>query len=604
MAFSGAKLVALCCFFVHFVISADSLLIHAEMPEVTAFVLIVQGATILCYPLLGLLADTCFNRYKFIKLSTVFFLISSLLLLALELVACILSQARISVLTVVPWYLRALIALSIVGVCLSVGMFRATAIQFGMDQMVEASTDQISTFILWYYWSMNIGIGIQAIITQAALLVLGACIIPADIISNRVLLEINAFLYPLLPIVIVQTLAAIVPLVIFIRFKKRFTIEPLARRNQFTLVYKVLKYVWKHKYPERRSAFTYWEEDIPSRIDLGKCKYGGPFTTEQVEDVKTFIFLFVLIISLFGFCLVDDGYSVIRQLNYKLCPSKLVNAVVSGSPNILNSVAAMVLVPFYHFLVLPRLYRYVPNMLHRLGIGSTLMLFQELAGMVIVFSSWQKYYRCSPISAKKNFFLVAPIGDCFVSNWYVSINRTCIKPDIHSYCGQADDLFFWLLIPIITRTLAYHLVFMTALEFVSAQSPLTTKGLLISIWYALSSQRYLIQAAAAVYIDKEEVWLIFQGVKVSLMLLSLLVYCCVAKRYHYRLRDEVVNERFLVEEVYDRELRQAHEYQQKKRKEMQSIYGCSVKIAKSYGTTHETIQRDEDTSNDCIYDHY
>ena len=41
-------------------------------------------------------------------------------------------------------------------------MFEAVGIQFGMDQMVEASSDQISAFTHWYYWSMNIGIGIQA----------------------------------------------------------------------------------------------------------------------------------------------------------------------------------------------------------------------------------------------------------------------------------------------------------------------------------------------------------------------------------------------------------------------------------------------------------
>ena len=29
------------------------------------------------------------------------------------------------------------------------------------------------------------------------------------------------------------------------------------------------------------------EEDYPSRIDLGKSQYGGPFTVEEVEDVKT-----------------------------------------------------------------------------------------------------------------------------------------------------------------------------------------------------------------------------------------------------------------------------------------------------------------------------
>ena len=45
-------------------------------------------------------------------------------------------------------------------------------------------------------------------------------------------------------------------------------------------------------------------------------------------------------------------------------------------------------------------------------------------------------------------------------------------------------MFLWTLVPIITRTTAYHLVFMTALEFVSAQAPLKMKGSLICLWYA------------------------------------------------------------------------------------------------------------------------
>jgi len=52
-----------------------------------------------------------------------------------------------------------------------------------------------------------------------------------------------------------------------------------------------------YKYPRQRSAFTYWEDKIPSRIDLAKSKYGGPFTTEQVEDVKTFFRILVIIFS-------------------------------------------------------------------------------------------------------------------------------------------------------------------------------------------------------------------------------------------------------------------------------------------------------------------
>ena len=62
----------------------------------------------------------------------------------------------------------------------------------------------------------------------------------------------------------------------------------------------MLKFAAKHKAPVNRSALTYWEEDIPSRVDLGKSKYGGPFTTEQVEDVKTFLKLLVVSVPFFS----------------------------------------------------------------------------------------------------------------------------------------------------------------------------------------------------------------------------------------------------------------------------------------------------------------
>ena len=46
------------------------------------------------------------------------------------------------------------------------------------------------------------------------------------------------------------------------------------------------------------SAFTYWENDIPSRIGLYKHKYGGPFTNEEVEDVlRLLIFIISFLVS-------------------------------------------------------------------------------------------------------------------------------------------------------------------------------------------------------------------------------------------------------------------------------------------------------------------
>ena len=56
--------------------------------------------------------------------------------------------------------------------------------------------------------------------------------------------------------------------------------------NPYKLVYGVIQFAIKHKHPIKRRAFTYCNDERPSRIDYGKQSYGGPFTTEQVEDVN------------------------------------------------------------------------------------------------------------------------------------------------------------------------------------------------------------------------------------------------------------------------------------------------------------------------------
>ena len=48
-----------------------------------------------------------------------------------------------------------------------------------------------------------------------------------------------------------------------------------------------------HIYPEFQSAFTYQDHRRPFKIDYAQAMYGGPFSTEQVEDVKNFLGLFV-----------------------------------------------------------------------------------------------------------------------------------------------------------------------------------------------------------------------------------------------------------------------------------------------------------------------
>ena len=84
-------------------------------------------------------------------------------------------------------------------------------------------------------------------------------------------------------------------------------------RNLYKIVYKVIKFAARHKTPIRCSAFTYCEDELPSRMDLGKEKYGGPFTTEQVEDVKAFLGIHCSLLTLGPVFTVDTAVN--RLLN-------------------------------------------------------------------------------------------------------------------------------------------------------------------------------------------------------------------------------------------------------------------------------------------------
>ena len=63
----------------------------------------------------------------------------------------------------------------------------------------------------------------------------------------------------------------------------------------------------------------------------------------------------------------------------------------------------------------------------------------------------------------------------------------------------------------------------------------------------------------------------FQEVKAFLIALSLILFAYVSRQYHYRVRDEVVNEQFLVEEIYERELLIAAELEEEKEEKIRSI---------------------------------
>ena len=214
--------------------------------------------------------------------------------------------------------------------------------------------------------------------------------------------------------------------------------------NPYRLIYRVLKFAKEHKCPVQCSAFTYWENEIPSRINLGKRKYGGPFTTEEVEDVRTFLRLFNLLLSLAGI-LVSSYFIQIDSI------TSLFSLVITPKINQILLISASCHTATVGFLILARALfsnfcKYYLSMLKRIGIGS---IFTFICALYILLTNCLQY--------------TTSIGERYIN--------------IITYLN--------LVIPIVLFDISYIVLTVSLLEFIIAQSPHNMKGILIGIFYII-----------------------------------------------------------------------------------------------------------------------
>ena len=364
----------------------------------------------------------------------------------------------------------------------------------------------------------------------------------------------------LLPLVAILGLAAISCLVL-LHISKRHLYILRAGLNPFKNIYKVLKYSWNHKVPQHRSAFTYWEEDIPRRIDLGKNKYGGPFTNEEVEDTKTFLRILPLLLCLFGYHLAGDGYSAPDQLLRTSCPSLPVLLLIVLNP---LHIVVVVGIPLYR-LIINKCSRYIKKvrMLNKMWIGLYLSLVQVVLYIIVAINHDSKYW--SEHSSVGCFLETHPYFRCNSGIVCLKIRFGQHFNSCESTDNPVDNTYLWFIIPQLLNGLSSLLVSMTVFEFICAQAPRTTQGLLIGLWYATFSIRYLLVGLVDAFLFEKTSWLIFEGVKVFLILVSLVLFSCVSRRYRYRQRDEIVNVQGMIEDTHDKWLDQEEEYMQERR---------------------------------------
>ena len=145
-----------------------------------------------------------------------------------------------------------LIVFGVILLFCSLVAFNANVIQYGMDQLHDAPTDDSVLYIHWYVWTVYAGSLIVRLLIMFPLIflvVLGPGLAPFLLGITLCIQKYN---------------------------RKSFLIDS-GSRNPYKLVYQVFKFAKDHSSPIRRSAFTYCEDELPSRLDLGKEKYGGPF---------------------------------------------------------------------------------------------------------------------------------------------------------------------------------------------------------------------------------------------------------------------------------------------------------------------------------------
>ena len=148
---SSSMTTLLSCLLIHIqIINSNNWIGFTPEGNIPVILSVFQGTSFLLYPLSGWIAEVFFTNFRMIKWSFFAMLISSVALI----VTCfflILSQKTISVYTI------ASTVIAIVTGLIGFGMYESNAIQFGMDQMLEASSEQMSSFIQWYFWCVNVG---------------------------------------------------------------------------------------------------------------------------------------------------------------------------------------------------------------------------------------------------------------------------------------------------------------------------------------------------------------------------------------------------------------------------------------------------------------
>ena len=502
-------------------------------------------------PMAGLLTDLKYSRYKAVMCSSYFLLVETMLLLVLLIVALSLGVLNRhffndinhhKAFTITSFFIAGILLATIL-------VFVINSIRFGMDQLHDSPTEDSILFIHWYVWIYYL---------CSSIVGLPWSLITYDSYHADKKIALPGFATGLLVFTAIPSLLTFS--LCTAKFNKVwFLIEPVGI-NPYKLVYKVVKFAYQHKVPLRRSAFAYCEDELPSRMDLGKQKYGGPFTTKEVEDVKAFwgilkiitcvgpvFMLQVATQSLLPFFAKHsnvyehnttyDNVSVKQQIH----PEGLVRNILI-SKGLLSPLLVVVFIPLYLCLIRPRIPYYMPGMLKRIGLGIVFIMLSLVTTLVMDVV----------VHAVKT-----EDGKCLLSGiTHLRVTGNTVHWNSNSTATPLYQNPYFFISQHFLSAVTNMLVDIALLEFILSQSPYSMKGLLLGYFFSIKGLFQAIAVASMVPFGrywKTETFSCGSGfyfMNIIIAMFELVLFTYVAKKYKYRTVDEPSNEYRYAEEYY------------------------------------------------------
>ena len=468
--------------------------------------------------LAGLLADVVYGRFKVLKCSTYILLASEIL----TLVVSIMMYAVVDTFNYIYYLLIVLLVIALSGYYLGRVFFLTNVVQFGTDQIRDSPTQNSVLYIHIFFWSSNL----------SNLLSMTFSSIPHHEITLPVTYHNNTInnidptaLYLFQVSLSMSAIFSIIILFIVQKHSDYFLTEYIMG-NPYKLVYGVVRFAIKHKHPIKRSAFTYCNDERPSRLDYGKQSYGGPFTTEQVEDVKSLLHIAKVLISLGPAFLLDlTGLTIFRHHRYHQKHfSKNPYNIIFLQNGILSPLLIAVCIPCYLVLIKPFFSRYIPNMFKRMGLN--IIMLNILFLLYIIVCSIDKYH----------------IEPAPLQHLYCSDTMPLTLVDLTDVC---------MVFQLILSSLHQMLLYIAAWEFICCQSPQHMKGLLFGLFYSIKAFFQLLAAFLSYLFFVFSCQLLGYFLFIlAIGLVSLVIFTVVARRYKYRKRDDICNIYQYAEDYY------------------------------------------------------